>query len=146
MIWRVAYRFLRNIEDARDVTQEVLLKLHRHLPFTTGQVNVEAWLYRVTANAALNAQRTAARRARLEEAVAGCAESAARDEHPELAEAIEAEIRSLPRQQRAVVTLRIVEGLTFPEIARSFGVSEGTVKVHFARGLKKLRASLADWR
>jgi len=51
-------------------------------------------------------------------------------------------LAALPRGQRAAVTLRLLEEKTFREIAETFGVTEGTIKVQFARGLRRLRREM----
>ena len=53
-----------------------------------------------------------------------------------------AELRKLPRQQRAAVVLRYYEDLTDAEIAELMGCREGTVRAHVSRGLASLRSVL----
>jgi RNA polymerase sigma-70 factor (ECF subfamily) len=56
--------------------------------------------------------------------------------------AIMAAIRSLPDAYRETLTLRLVEGMTGPEIAASAGLTEGSVRVNLHRGMKLLRQRL----
>ncbi len=145
-VWRVAYRFLRNAQDASDVAQEVLLRLHRERSVPAGD-GLGAWLYRVTANTALNFRRDRARmRRRHDEAASVAAVRVEATETAGLARDITRAIGGLPKQQRAIVTLKLMEELTFREIAAIFGVAEGTVKVQFARGMRRLRECLEEWR
>lgn len=60
--------------------------------------------------------------------------------------AVLAAIRTLPRQQRAVLTLRYYGGLMEPEIADALHISRGAVKAHAARGKRHLAAALTDTR
>jgi RNA polymerase sigma-70 factor (ECF subfamily) len=53
------------------------------------------------------------------------------------------EIRSLPDAYRETLTLRLVEGMTGPEIAALTGLTEGSVRVNLHRGMKQLRDRLA---
>ena len=53
-------------------------------------------------------------------------------------------LAALPRQQRAVLVLRYLEDLPEAEVAALLGCSAGTVKTHAHRGLRALRAALAD--
>ena len=48
-------------------------------------------------------------------------------------------IRSLPDAYRETLTLRLVEGMTGPEIAACTGLTEGSVRVNLHRGMKQLR-------
>ncbi len=145
-IWQTAYRFLQDADDALDVTQEVLLKLHQSLSRLRPDTRLAAWLTRVTANASLNFARQDRTRRRHQQAAAGLSPltvppAAAGG----LGRALAGAIQTLPRGQRAVVTLRLLEGRTFPEIAEAFGVAESTAKVQFARGVRRLREDLKDW-
>ena len=56
--------------------------------------------------------------------------------------AVMAVIRSLPEAYRETLTLRLVEGMTGPEIAASTGLTEGSVRVNLHRGMKQLRERL----
>ena len=53
-----------------------------------------------------------------------------------------AHIRSLPDAYRETLTLRLVEGMTGPEIAARTGLTEGSVRVNLHRGMKQLRERL----
>jgi RNA polymerase sigma-70 factor (ECF subfamily) len=57
-----------------------------------------------------------------------------------------AAIRSLPEAYRETLTLRLVEGLTGPEIAACTGLTEGSVRVNLHRGMKELRERLGQGR
>jgi RNA polymerase sigma-70 factor (ECF subfamily) len=153
-VWRLAYRFLRNADDAADVTQDVLIRLHTHLGKLEPDTRLSAWLTRVTANTALNFSRGRLRRQRYHEKARSAGQpllqavgvSEPGVQTSGLARALAKALGELPRGQRAVVTLRLLEERTFREIAETFGVREGTVKVQFARGLHRLREALAEWK
>jgi RNA polymerase sigma-70 factor (ECF subfamily) len=101
-----------------------------------------AWLAAMARNAAasLHRRRPAAP---LDDALADRA-----PRPPESAEAHEAlaAIRSLPEAYSETLTLRLVEGLTGPEIALRTGMTEGSVRVNLHRGMKLLRARLGGER
>jgi len=146
LVWKIAYRFLRDTEDALDVTQEVLLRLHTHLESLEPETRLGAWLTRVTTNTALNFARSRGTRRRYQEkAAVERPRAVAAEESGGFTAALAAALETLPRGQRAVVTLRLLEERTFREMAEIFCVSEGTVKVQFARGLRRLREDLAGW-
>ena len=56
-VLRTAWRLVRNIEDARDIAQEVFLRLHRNLRSLKPNRDLAPWLYRVTVNLGLTALR-----------------------------------------------------------------------------------------
>src|SRR5216117_3171289 len=58
-IFQLAYRYLRNKEDAEEVTQDVLMKVHRKVDAFRGDAALSSWIYRITFNAAMSRLRTA---------------------------------------------------------------------------------------
>ena len=53
-------------------------------------------------------------------------------------------LRTLPETYRESLTLRLVEGLTGPEIAARLGLTHGSVRVNLHRGMQMLREKLAE--
>src|SRR5262245_31252837 len=58
-IYQLAFRYLRNKEDAEEVTQDVLLKVYRKVDAFRGDAALSSWIYRITFNAAMSRLRTA---------------------------------------------------------------------------------------
>src|SRR5262245_48550112 len=58
-IYQLAFRYLRNKEDAEEVTQDVLYKVHRKIEAFRGDAALSSWIYRITFNAAMSRLRTA---------------------------------------------------------------------------------------
>src|ERR687885_344145 len=58
-IYQLAFRHLRNKEDAEEVTQDVLLKVYRKVGAFRGDAALSSWIYRITFNAAMSRMRTA---------------------------------------------------------------------------------------
>ena len=58
-IYQLAFRYLRNKEDAEEVTQDVLFKVHRKIDAFRGDAALSSWIYRITFNAAMSRLRTA---------------------------------------------------------------------------------------
>ena len=63
--------------------------------------------------------------------------------HHELGEQVLALIRGLPESYRETLILRLVEGLTGPQIAERIGMTHGSVRVNLSRGMAQLRPLLA---
>src|SRR3954451_9631472 len=59
-IYQLAFRYLRNKEDAEEVMQDVLFKLYRNVGSFRGDAALSSWIYRITFNAAMSRLRTAA--------------------------------------------------------------------------------------
>src|SRR6266576_567422 len=58
-IYQLAFRYLRNKEDAEEVTQDVLFKVYRKVAKFRGDAALSSWIYRITFNAAMSRLRTA---------------------------------------------------------------------------------------
>src|SRR3954462_5999101 len=74
-IYQLAFRYLKNKEDAEEITQDVLFKVHRNVGAFRGDAALSSWVYRITFNAAMSRLRTAAyQRAQAEDRQAAMAE------------------------------------------------------------------------
>lgn len=138
------YGYVRSIvrdeKEAEDLTQHVFLKLITAIvKYDDRGVPFSAWLLRLARNASLDHLRR--RRATLAEEVYGAdaqfdadALDAARDLH--------AALHALPEEQRNVVVMRHVVGLTPPEIAERMGRSESSIHGLHHRGRRALQQEL----
>lgn len=136
-----ALRLLGDLEDAKDVSQDVFLKLYRN------RSRVEAgreapWLYRVTVNACHDLRRRKPSSAPLEDAP----ELMSPDGDPqqlsveaERRRVLEMSLRMLSEKERAALVLRDLEGLRTDEVARVLGSSEATVRSQISKARIKVR-------
>jgi RNA polymerase sigma-70 factor, ECF subfamily len=143
----IAHHFLGDHEDAQDVAQEAFVRVHRSLASFRGDAEFGTWLYRIVTNLSMNRLRQRKSRARIEvrneDAGANLPGSVRPElERPDLAGHIEKALHELPTLQRAVVMLRHLNGLSTREVSSILNCSEGTVKVHLHRGLKKMKRML----
>jgi len=158
-VFRVAYGLMRNREDAREVCQEAFIKAYRNLPNFRRDSSFYTWIYRITVNLGIDQKRKAyrSRETDLDEArltpeqahhtgprpMPGPSQSLVRKQ---LAGRIGEAIASLPEDQRQVIILREVQGLSYKEIAETTGIAEGTVMSRLFYARKKLQALLEDLR
>src|SRR5499427_2721675 len=74
-IYQLAFRYLRNKEDAEEVAQDVLFKVHRKIGEFRGDAALSSWIFRITFNAAMSRLRSGAyQRAQEEERLASANE------------------------------------------------------------------------
>jgi RNA polymerase sigma-70 factor (ECF subfamily) len=131
---------LRDDKEAEDLTQHVFLKLiHSIHKYDDRGVPFSAWLLRLARNAALDHLRR--RRAIPAEEVFG-ADTHVDEGALERARCLRTALNSLPDEQREVVVMRHVLGLTPPEIAAQTGRSESSIHGLHHRGRKALRQEL----
>jgi len=157
-LYHVIYGMVRNQEDARDLTQDAFIKAFKSISSFRAEAKFYTWIYRIGMNLAIDHLRKRKRRDHTE----FDEQIAARDSQGQVAEihqtdsprksierkqiysAIMSALETLPEQQKQVVLLRELEGLSYKEIADIVGIPEGTVmsRLYYAR--KKLQGVLAD--
>ncbi len=126
--------------DAEDLAQEVFLAAWEKLGDLRDPEGFGGWVAAIARNRAASHVRSAPRHAPLPEDLAGGVRA---DEGPG---AVLAAIRRLPEAYREPLVLRLLEGMSGPEIARETGLTEGSVRVNLHRGFAKLRELLGGRR
>jgi RNA polymerase sigma-70 factor, ECF subfamily len=163
-IYQLAFRYLRNKEDAEEVTQDVLLKVHRKVGAFRGDSALSSWIFRITFNAAMSRLRTARYQRSQDEDRHGSStdvEEASAPSRPDVADwsdmADEQVLRSqlrrrviravlaLPAIYRAPVVLRDLQGMSTEEASALLKVKDQTLKSRLHRGRLILRKQLADF-
>lgn len=157
MAYNVAYRILSDPDAASDATQDAFLKAFKAMRRFRGG-SFKAWLLRIVTNACYDQLRRKQRRpaTSLDDLPVEADHSfymhdpAERPdefvERQELGDTIQAGILTLPVEQRTVLVLSDVQGLSYNEIAEVTGLSLGTVKSRLSRGRARLREYLVEQR
>ena len=127
--------------DADDLTQQVFETAMQRLGDLREAAAFPGWLLGIARHAALDAKR---RRVPLTGIAIDAVDARATHEDRLDAERALAAIRSLPDAYRETLLLRLVEGLTGPEIAERTGLTAGSVRVNLHRGMALLRAALTE--
>ena len=147
LVWSLARRMLRNAEDAEDVVQDVFVDIWKNAQrFDESQASETTFIAMIARRRIIDRVRYASRRVSadsLDDVVIEPADRADRSmqmsvEANEAAEAVAA----LRPEQRQVLQLAIVHGLSHQEIADATGMPLGTVKTHARRGLMAARELL----
>jgi RNA polymerase sigma-70 factor (ECF subfamily) len=150
MVYNLAYRILGDPDAAADATQDAFLSAFKAMRKFRGG-SFKAWLLRIVTNACYDQLRSKQRKPTdslddlpvEHDHVRYLRDPAEQPdefvERQELSEVIQRGIRSLPADQRIVVVLSDVQGLSYQEIAQVMGLSLGTVKSRLSRGRTKLR-------
>ena len=163
-IYQLAFRYLRNKEDAEEVTQDVLYKVYRKVNAFRGDSALSSWIYRITFNSAMSRLRTAKyQRAQADDIQVASHEgddlkSASRAEiadwsdmadervfRSQLRSRVFHAILSLPAIYRAPVVLRDIQGMSTEEASAMLHVKDQTLKSRLHRGRLILRKQLADF-
>ena len=138
--------FTRNEADTRDLLQELFIKLARNPEALDGVREERAFLLRLAHNSAIDLIRRRSTREKNYEqlaadSVALFAQAAATDEQA-FRQALTEALGELPPGQRAVVHLKLLEGLTFEQIAAALEIPANTAASRYRYGLDKLRERL----
>ena len=137
--------FLRNEQDARDLLQEVFVRIARQPGLLRRSRDERTYLLGLAHNAAVDWMRRRAAREKYHERSAGLAAVFAASDNPDeekFREALSQALAKLPEEQRAVVHLKLWEDLTFEQIAETLAISPNTAASRYRYGLDKLRDHL----
>lgn len=149
-VFSVCFGILANRADAEDATQEVFLRAFQQAAKFSGKSRYSTWLLRLAANHTLNFAKASARRKRVfeplegEEGVSSIPPpddgAIGRERRDELARLLQ----ELPLEQRQVLVMREMEGMSYAELAEALDVPIGTVTSRLIRGREKLRTLLKN--
>jgi len=159
-LFNLAYRIVGNPEDAADMVQEALIRIFRSIAKFKEQSSFSTWIYRITTNVCLDELRKRKNKKEfsLDQEIHGedgdmkrqiksddiLPDNAA--EREELREIVNSAINSLPEDQRVVISLRDIQGLTYTEISQVLDCPEGTVKSRINRARNALKNVLSQKR
>jgi RNA polymerase sigma-70 factor, ECF subfamily len=162
-VWTVALRYTGDESAARDVTQQVFLKLFTNIAGFRHESNFKTWLYRMVANECMDEFRKRRRLIPLDflrpasgaerDEDCGVAEMEDWRQEPlqeerlaqlEVSEAVLAALTQLKPKLRMAIVLKYFEDLSYEQIAEALGCSMGTVASRLNRGHKELARRL--WR
>src|SRR5215218_3202534 len=162
-IQQLAFRYVKNWEDAEEVAQDVLLKVYRKIDAFRGDAALSSWIYRITFNTAMSRLRTgrAARAADRQKGDAGGTDeepsrqrkepadwSSLADDHVlrgEMRQQLIDALTHLPPVYRVPVILRDIQGLSTEEASAVLKVKPQTLKSRLHRGRLILREHLGDF-
>ena len=159
-VYQLAFRYLRNREDAEEVAQDVLLKVYQKIDAFRGDAALSSWIYRITFNAAMSRLR------QFKQNLPNALEKSGDEEtspsprrevidvspladeemlRTEMRQALVRALKDMPVLYRAPVILRDVHGLSTEEASAVLHVKEQTLKSRLHRGRLMLREQLADF-
>ena len=161
-IHQLAFRYVKNWEDAEEVTQDVLMKVYRKIDAFRGDAALSSWIYRITFNTAMSRLRSGrvARNIEVQKSEAPSGESAERAaQEPadwssladdqvlrgEMRVRLVEALKHLPVVYRVPVILRDIQGLSTEEASAILRVKPQTLKSRLHRGRLILREHLADF-
>lgn len=142
-IYRLAYRLTGNVEDAKDLTQEVFIRALKGIGGFKGESDIRTWLYRIAINTGSTWRKKNFNQAISLEESGEIADKNQGDVllQRKISEAVDA----LPYKQRSVFVMHHYEGYKHEEIARMTDRSLGSVKANYFQAVQKLKEKLKDF-
>ena len=148
-------RLINRPEDVEDVGQEVFLRLYYSLEQLRAPEVFEPWLYRLTVNAAYDYLRRQRRRnesrmsdlseqqVMVADALAGGKKRAEEVAQSQVRELVDTLLGQVSEQDRALLLLKEVEGLSLKELEKVYGVKENALKVRLFRARQRVLKALS---
>ena len=144
------FRLISRAEDVEDVGQEVFVRLYFSLDQLRAPEVFEPWLYRLTVNAAYDYLRKRRRsgdvlmadlseeQLSMVDAAAGLKENAKRENQKQLRETLDVLMGQVSEDDRLLLGLKELQGLSLKELREVYGVSENVLKVRLFRARKRV--------
>ncbi|UII24423.1 sigma-70 family RNA polymerase sigma factor [Fulvivirga maritima] len=149
-LYRFALGFIKNEDEAKDVVQEVFIKIWDKKEDLEVIENIEAWCMRVTRNLALDKLKSKHKKY-TDPLNDGFEKSDDNNQTPyrttEISDTmsrVNLFIESLPDKQRQIIKLRDIEGYSYKEISEMVGVDMNQVKVNLFRSRKAIKENLLN--
>lgn len=142
-LYRLAYSYVKNQEDALDIVQESILKAISSVDSLAKSQSIKTWVYRIVVNTSLDSLRKQKRLGLMDEEVLSRYDLRTEiDNYPnlDLAKALE----QLPHDDRSRIILRYYEDLRIEDVADILNENVNTAKTRLYSTLRKLRLQMED--
>ena len=148
-IYNAAFWILRSADDARDVAQDVFLRVAEHVDEFDGQHRFFSWIYRIAVNESLNLLRRNGHEEPLDDEIelpGGADDPEVQVRDAERSRHIQRALLTMSPMDRTVIVLRHFSECSYQEIARILDVDEKTVKSRLFEARQRLRELLKAYR
>lgn len=161
-LFNLCYRFLGDYHEANDAAQDIFIRAYRSLQDFRFESAFSTWLHRIAVNTCKN--KLSSFHYRLRKKTVSIHNPGVRENHNTALEIreesssalnglerketlmmIQKALNALPVEQKIVMTLRDVEGLSYEEIAQITGLQLGTVKSKLSRARQAVKEKLRGW-
>ncbi|GAB2572497.1 RNA polymerase sigma factor [Gracilibacillus alcaliphilus] len=141
-LYRIAYSYVKNQEDALDIVQESIHKALIHINTLENQISLKSWFYKIIVNTSLDYLRKYKRLSVVDATVMEALANGSEDEYHDLD--LQAAIDHLPDKYKTIILLRYFEDMKIEEIAKIVDENVNTIKTRLYRALKLLKVELDE--
>jgi RNA polymerase sigma-70 factor (ECF subfamily) len=147
-VYGLACRIVSDSEEAKDMTQQAFLQAFVHIKSFRQDAQFRTWLFRIAINQCYNYLKSRKKfgdPVDMDEVILAGNDSpetdlVSQDQRERLYEAL----KKLPAKQRAVITLKVEQGLSYQEISQILGGTAGAARVNYCQALKTLKKYLVS--
>lgn len=154
LLYPLVSRWIRgktgNLEDAEDVTQDVMFRISKHIGRFDGRAKVTTWAYQITSNAVTDHYRRSSGEGPPQPGGVASAEvatpaiAAETVDDRTAAELVKTFFEALPGKQREVFDLADLQGFRSSEVAEMLGMNPATVRAHLFRARRAIREKILE--
>lgn len=144
-VYSVVFRWVSNVDDTLDITQETFIRLYKFLPKWNFKSSLFTWLYRVATNLSIDYLRKKKKGLTVSLEEKGLSEKLKTNDlsldlsRLEKKQMLRKSIDKLPKKQKEAVLLRYYEGMSIKEVSKVTSSAEGTIKAHLFYAVRNLR-------
>jgi RNA polymerase sigma-70 factor (ECF subfamily) len=139
-VWRVVVRMVNNTEEAKDLAQDIFVKVYQELPKYRFEAKFKTWLYRIAFTTTLNRiKKLKIRRDKAEDIYRHQEQDAGEEASSSDQLLVKQLLAGLNEVQRSCVVLRDIEGLSYEEVGHILKIKTGTVRSNLNRARHKMR-------
>lgn len=141
-VYRLAYSYVKNKEDALDIVQDSIYKAMTRMDLLKDPEAVKSWFYRIVVNTSLDFLRRNKKVHTMEPEIIETYSPPAEDVYTDID--LKRTLEDLPPKYRAVIVLRYFEDLKINEVAEVLNENTNTIKTRLYQALQLLRVKLKD--
>lgn len=140
-LYKIAYTYVKNEQDALDVIQETMFKAYTGIDKLKNPKYFDTWLTKILINVSITILNKNKNITYLEESTVSPYNNV--DEYENKLD-LENELKKLDKKYREVIVLRYFKDFTIKEISEILGIPLGTAKTNLYRGIESLRKSMEE--
>lgn len=141
-MYRLAFSYVNNAENALDIVQDTIHKALSSSETLKSEGSIKSWFYRILVNTSIDFLRKQKRIQIVDDKTLEFHSPTGEDVYPDID--LEKALEELPHPYRTVIVLRYFEDLKIDEIAEVMNENISTVKTRLYQGLRKLRIKMSD--